>query len=237
MGAAASQLEDTIPQLLSQIFNDEPPVTLITSEIHDLTYEKFISIIGELNQLSKKCLDANGKRMIFAVKKDTDSTVFWKATVQIACVKIDPTTEKVESYRLLSLSQFLKVFKTFKCQTNAAEQSKSTQKDMTMSDFFNHVDQEAGTAHKEKQNECCICLERKQEVILPCAHSYCLPCVEEWTESHDTCPICRETFESPNDTWVISEVPNAEEISKEIQQSLMELAEREENSSSSNSTQ
>lgn len=29
-------------------------------------------------------------------------------------------------------------------------------------------------------NECCICMERKPEVSLPCAHSYCLACIEQW---------------------------------------------------------
>lgn len=62
--------------------------------------------------------------MVFAVKKGTDSTVFWKATVQIACVKIDSSTQKVSTYRLLNLYEFLKVFKTLKCQSSAEEQSR-----------------------------------------------------------------------------------------------------------------
>lgn len=39
----------------------------------------------------------------------------------------------------------------------------------------------------------------------------------------DTCPICRERLDSPDDTWVMSEVPKAEEITKEIRESLMKL--------------
>lgn len=66
-----------------------------------------------------------GKQLIFCVKKGTDSTVFWKATVQIACIKVDLKTQKIDphSIRLLSLAQFLKVFKTLKCQFTAAQQS------------------------------------------------------------------------------------------------------------------
>lgn len=28
--------------------------------------------------------------------------------------------------------------------------------------------------------ECCICMENRPEVSLPCTHQYCLPCIEQW---------------------------------------------------------
>lgn len=73
-------------------------------------------------------------------------------------------------------------------------------------------------------DECCICLERRPDVILPCAHSYCLPCIEQWNVDHKTCPVCRETLDSTDDSWVISDGPDSVEIATEIQKSLMELA-------------
>ncbi|CAG9761918.1 unnamed protein product [Ceutorhynchus assimilis] len=209
--------------VFSQVVGEEHNVnTLLTQEICNLTYNEFLTLIGELNILAKKCLDSKGYSLMFAVKKDTDSTVFWKATVQIACVKIDSNSQKVLTYRLLSLSQFLKVFKTFKCQIVAAEQSTSasTLGDLTISTMLHESLNSA-----EIPNECIICFERKQDVTLPCAHSYCTQCIEEWNEFNNTCPICRERLESPNDTWVISEVPNAEEISNEIRENLLELSE------------
>jgi hypothetical protein len=91
--------------------------------------------------------------------------------------------------------------------------------------------------------ECCICLERRPEVILPCAHSYCLPCIEQWYETcrvqnttdvcnmiyfrnvnNKTCPICREKLESTDDSWVISEAPGSEEVNKELEKSLFNLS-------------
>lgn len=38
----------------------------------------------------------------------------------------------------------------------------------------------SGVLDVDKLTECCICLDRKPEVMLPCAHSYCLVCFEQW---------------------------------------------------------
>ncbi|KAB0799727.1 hypothetical protein PPYR_07607 [Photinus pyralis] len=233
---ASSQLN-----FVSQLLNDESTSqTLISEEIQDMSYETFLKLLGELNVLSKKCLDSSGKQLVFAVKRGTDSTVFWKATVQIACVKVDAEAEnqKVDSYRLLTLSEFLRVFKTLKCQYLAVQQCKSLNPNrepiLSTSTFFNHLDNvTSDSLGGVERSECCICLERKIEVILPCAHSYCTPCIEQWNEVDESCPICRERLESTEDAWVLSEVPKAEEISKEIQSNLMNLADVHVNSCTS----
>ena len=41
---------------------------------------------------------------------------------------------------------------------------------------------EANAQQPTNLEECIICLERKPEVILPCAHAYCTPCIEQWWE-------------------------------------------------------
>ncbi|KAF5290550.1 hypothetical protein FQA39_LY14679 [Lamprigera yunnana] len=227
--AASSQFQDFVTPFVSQLLNDEKAAnTLISNEIQSMSYNTFLGVLRELNVLSKKCLDASGKQLVFAVKKGSDSTLFWKATVQIACIKVNLHSEdnRVESYRLLNLSEFLCVFKTLKCQYLAVQQCKSSEaKYLSTSSFFNHLD-DVASLHNLEKSECCICLERRTEVSLPCTHSYCLPCIEQWNESHDTCPICRERLESTEDTWILSEVPRAEEISEEIQSDLMNLTNR-----------
>lgn len=62
---------------------------------------------------SRKCLDSNGQMTIFAVKKGSDQSFLWKATVRIACVKCDPNSNRILNYKLINLRQFLKVFNNF----------------------------------------------------------------------------------------------------------------------------
>lgn len=76
---------------------------------------------------SQKCLDSSGKQLVFAVKKGTDATMLWKATVQIACVKVDPESKQIESYKFLSLKQFLRVFKTFQSHLQVMVSSEKQQ--------------------------------------------------------------------------------------------------------------
>ncbi|KAJ8970536.1 hypothetical protein NQ314_001176 [Rhamnusium bicolor] len=108
MGTGSSQFHETFSQILSE----EPINSLLSEDIHQLTYQQFLELLGELN------LFATG----------------------------------------LSV--------------------------MTISNFLDKVDMGAKSDGSEdvnsRANECCICFERKQEVTLPCAHSYCLPCIEEW---------------------------------------------------------
>ena len=234
-------------------------------EIASLDYEEFLDYVSELNEISSHFLDANGKQLVFAVKKGTDATALWKGTVRVACVKVlqhanlvntktlvqvDAESKGVDSYRLLTLKQFLAVFKSLQTQTAAirCEDSQSTPDSSEPSSPANDEEIDAKSSISPlKQHpltvakfsaskflddalegtsleECCVCLERKPDVILPCAHSYCLPCIEQWNVNHKTCPVCRETVQSTDDGWVISDGPNSLDIATEIQKTLMELA-------------
>ena len=65
-----------------------------------LTYDQFLGYIKELNEISSHFLDSNGKQLVFAVKKGSDSTLLWKATVKVACVKIDVNSKDIESHQV-----------------------------------------------------------------------------------------------------------------------------------------
>ena len=59
--------------------------------------------------------------LVFAVKKGTDSSFLWKATVRIACVKIDAESKNIDSYRCLNLKQYLRVYNSLKSQSAAVK--------------------------------------------------------------------------------------------------------------------
>lgn len=65
----------------------------------------------------------------------------------------------------------------------------------TLSDNANSSDSDSSCDGTEK---CPICLHsfRDQEVGAPnvCEHSYCAPCIEEWSNNVQTCPIDRKPF-------------------------------------------
>jgi len=237
-------LGTTLTSTLDLVHGELARQTRSYKEIAGLSYEEFLNYITELNEISSQFLDSNGKQLVFAVKKGTDTTALWKGTVRVACVKVEASSRAVDSYRLLTLKQFLAVFKSLQTQTQAI---KALSPDSSEAESAVDAAGGAGAASDSSPRkprpllisasmflddalegtsleECCVCLERKPDVILPCAHSYCLPCIEQWNVNHKTCPVCRETVQSTDDGWVISDGPDSIDIATEIQKSLMELA-------------
>lgn len=54
-------------------------------------------------------MNAEGKQLVCVISKGSDSSILWKATVRIACLRIDPRTNETEHCRLITLGQFLRV--------------------------------------------------------------------------------------------------------------------------------
>jgi hypothetical protein len=80
-----------------------------------------------------------------------------------------------------------------------------------------------GAVSPSSDEECCICLESKPQVSLPCAHSYCLACIEQWNVEHKNCPICRESLENTDETWVLEDKPNTQDVKMEMKKSFFGL--------------
>ena len=217
-------------------------------EIATLSYEDFLENVTQLNEISQHFLDDNGKVLVFAVKKGTDSTSFWKGTVRVACCKVDAETKSADSLRLLNLKEFLSVHKSIQVQASIllAEQGDPGKQDpgnpseegstvpttssapvaikLRHKPFSHSMILDEALHEGISLEECCVCLERKPDTILPCAHSYCTRCIQQWNVNHKTCPVCRESLDSTADGWVVSDCPDMLDIATEIQKSLMEIA-------------
>ncbi|KAB7500598.1 RING finger protein [Armadillidium nasatum] len=244
-----------------------------------LTYAQFVSYIHDLNKICSKYKDNNNCILVFAVKKGSDNTWLWKATVRIACVKLNTNGNTVESHRLLNIRQFLQVFRriSYECREGEAGAPATNNEEVEGAAALSlptpsHIPPTVAASIVLKENasdemvstlqmldekrkedpvlitnleECIICLERKPEIILPCCHAYCTPCIEQWWEycevpspdfcllrslieneevNEKSCPVCRESLISSDDTWVISEVPNQNDVSDEIRKALISYA-------------
>ena len=122
----------SVSQGLSQLQGEVLRQTRSLQQVNHLTYEVFLSTITELNDISGHFLDSNGKQLVFAVKKGTDSSFLWKATVRIACVKLDAESKNIDSYRCLNLKQYMRVYNSLKAQSAAIK------------DGFKEKDQKSG---------------------------------------------------------------------------------------------
>ena len=47
----------------------------------------------------------------------------------------------------------------------------------------------------KEYEECCICLERKVDIVLPCGHTFCSVDIEDWETRQEQCPVCRRSLE------------------------------------------
>ena len=45
--------------------------------------------------------------------------------------------------------------------------------------------------------DCPVCLSRVENRAYTntCLHEFCFPCIEEWSRSHNRCPVCREVYQ------------------------------------------
>lgn len=184
--------------------------TQIFSELTTLTYERFLAKVDELNHICQYLTDSKQRRLVFEVHCPSETPVLWKNEVRVTCTRLDGGPS-----RTLTLRQFLHTYHTIKAYYTAAAAAAETEGSVCASALFSGVLGEL--------EECCICMEQKPEVTLPCTHSYCLRCIEQWNVCNRTCPLCREEFASTEESWVMSEAPASSEVLSEMHKALAKL--------------
>lgn len=180
-----------------------------------LTYDEFLARVAELNDVTAKLASEQQKHLLFEVQPGSDSTALWKVAVRVVCTKINKSTGAVEASRIMNLYQFIQLYKDITSQaaeltTEGASEgpsaglssTESCQASMWMGRVKELTDEE----------ECCICMDGKADLILPCAHIFCQKCIDKWSGQQRSCPVCRLTVTAASDSWVVSDFPTEQEL-------------------------
>ncbi|XP_060779757.1 RING finger protein 141 [Neoarius graeffei] len=185
-----------------------------------LTYEEFLAHIAELNDVTAKLAVGQPKHLLFEVQPGSDASALWKVAVRIVCTKINKEDGMVEASRIMNLYQFIQLYKditsqaaevlaaegSMECSSGQLSSAASCQASMWMGRVKQLTDEE----------ECCICMDGKADLILPCAHSFCQKCIDKWSGQSRNCPICRIQLTAANESWVISDAPTEEDMASYI---------------------
>jgi len=204
---------------LSETSGSIRSTSLDVARIVAISWEDFLQQVLLLNERCATLVDANGKYLLFALKKGSADSYLWKATVRICCLKMNVTTKKVESRKFLSLGQFLRLYKSLlvlieQSSTDHAISTSTFLIDGLSQQLTSSILVERASNDDDRTDECVVCFERRVDVILPCTHSYCLVCIESWKETgHPFCPLCRCALSvDVDDSWVISECPDRDHV-------------------------
>ncbi|XP_051513211.1 RING finger protein 141 [Myxocyprinus asiaticus] len=181
-----------------------------------LTYDEFLGRVAELNDVTAKLASNQKKHLLFEVQPGSDSTALWKVAVKIVCTKINKEDGMVEASRIMNLYQFIQLYKDITSQAAevfgfevGAEGSSgqlSSEDTCQASMWMGRVKQ------LTDEEECCICMDGKADLILPCAHSFCQKCIDKWSGQSRNCPICRIQVTAANESWVMSDAPTEEDV-------------------------
>ncbi|XP_019750395.1 RING finger protein 141 [Hippocampus comes] len=190
----------------------------LVRDICYLTYEEFLARVAELNDLTAKLAAGQHKHLLFEVQPGSDASALWKVSARIVCTKINKDNGVVEASRIMNLYQFIQLYGDMTSQAAgvlAAEGAAATltteassapplapdacQASMWMGRVKELTDDE----------ECCICMDGKADLILPCTHSFCQKCIDKWSRN---CPMCRLQVTAASESWVMSDFPTENDM-------------------------
>ncbi|KAK7891198.1 hypothetical protein WMY93_023161 [Mugilogobius chulae] len=194
-----------------------------------LTYDEFLARVSELNDVTAKLASGQQKHLLFEVEPGSDASALWKVAVRVVCTKINKETGTVEASRIMNLYQFIQLYKDITSQ--AAElTAEGAEEELTAGGAAEELTGGGATGDisssstcqasvwmgrvKEltDEEECCICMDGKADLILPCAHIFCQKCIDKWSGQQRNCPVCRLQVSAANDSWVVSDFPSDHEL-------------------------
>ncbi|XP_004564526.2 RING finger protein 141 [Maylandia zebra] len=181
-----------------------------------LNYEEFLARVAELNDVTAKLAAGQQKHLLFEVQPGSDATALWKVAVRVVCTKINKENGMVEASRIMNLYQFIQLYRDITSQ--AAEvlsvegATKGPSTELPSTDSCQASMWMGRVKQLTDEEECCICMDGKSDLILPCAHSFCQKCIDKWSGQSRNCPICRLQVTAANESWVMSDIPTEDDI-------------------------
>ncbi|XP_059832221.1 RING finger protein 141 isoform X1 [Hypanus sabinus] len=201
-----------------------------------LTYEEFLARVAELNEIFKitkkekslkqkfrhpacteKLAAGQEKYLLFEVQPGSDTSALWKVIVRIVSSKINKTTGIIEASRILNLYQFTQLYREISMQAGSVFGQSSISEDMATDGSSCQASIWLGRIKEmTDEEECCICMDGRADLILPCTHSFCQKCIDKWSDHNRNCPICRLQVKEAGDSWVVSDAPTEEDVASYI---------------------
>ncbi|XP_048828403.1 RING finger protein 141-like [Brienomyrus brachyistius] len=185
-----------------------------------LSYEEFLGRVAELNEVTAKLAAGQQKHLLFEVQPGSDASALWKMSVRIVCTKINKENGLVEASRIMNLYQFIQLYKDITGQAAAVRNTQGdaeTRSGEAASADACQASMWMGRVQElTEEEECCICMEGRADLTLPCAHSFCQKCIDKWSDRSRHCPICRLQVAGVGESWVMSDAPTEEDIANHI---------------------
>lgn len=106
---------------------------------------------------------------------------------------------------MISAAQLLLVFAAFIKETMRTKQVTAE----TIEKANRLRDRIQSAAHQPQQSEtlpkCVLCLEvRHDTCTTPCGHLFCWPCIMDWLDQKEECPVCREPMHKSNVVYLMN---------------------------------
>ncbi|XP_035645883.1 RING finger protein 141-like [Oncorhynchus keta] len=184
-----------------------------------LNYEEFLGRVAELNDMTAKLAAGQQKHLIFEVQTGSDASALWKVAVRIVCTKINKENGMVEASRIMNLYQFIQLYRDITGQAAevlSAEGARLPSGNLPSGDSCQASMWMGRVKQLTDEEECCICMDGKSDLILPCAHSFCQKCIDKWSGQSRNCPICRLQVTAANESWVMPDAPTEEDVAAYI---------------------
>ncbi|XP_015419202.1 PREDICTED: RING finger protein 141 isoform X3 [Myotis davidii] len=193
------QISDQTQLVLNKLPEKVAKHVTLVRESGSLTYEEFLGRVAELNDVTAKVASGQEKHLLFEINKSRGI---------------------VEASRIMNLYQFIQLYKDITNQaaevlaqsstSEAPDENSSSVTSCQASLWMGRVKQ------LTDEEECCICMDGRVDLILPCTHSFCQKCIDKWSDRHRNCPICRLQMTGANESWVVSDAPTEDDMANYI---------------------